>query len=328
MAGLFMAGDSSADKDPLSDETFYLIHLINQSPLSIRHHSHHNNNGKPKEVRSSLETHGNVNTPFRSQHTQLSPFSRRLLLYRLQPCVTLLRNFYNLFVPDIIMLFSTKRKWDKLMNAAPKPAPTVTTTTTATAVAANTTSEPISPTPSSTLTVRTSSRIPVDPKKRRVDEAEITSPTKFSIRAVSPSGSVRSTRSTVLTTTTDSKAHGTYAPWDRDAFLDRLKSYRFVDKWSAKPTVVNEVAWARRGWVCFDKNRVRCNTCRAELLVAVELDDEQTEDGRALVDRYGAMVVEEHDESCLWRRKGCDGRFDSGIRLWESAVLIGRRYYL
>lgn len=82
-----------------------------------------------------------------------------------------------------------------------------------------------------------------------------------------------------------------------------------MDKWSAKPTAVNEVVWARRGWVCFDKNRVRCNTCRAELLVGVELDDEQTEDGRALVVRYRAMVVDEHDESCLWRRKGCDGAF-------------------
>jgi len=202
------------------------------------------------------------------------------------------------------------------MNPVPKPV--------AAATSSRATSEPSSPTPSSTLAVRPSSRAPVDPKKRRVDDdSEVTSPVKFSIRAVSPSGSVRSTLSTVLTTTTDSKAQGSYTPWDRDAFLERLKTFRFVDKWSAKPTAVNEVAWARRGWICFDKNRVRCNTCRAELLVGVELDDEMNEDGRALVERYSSMVVDEHDESCLWRRKGCDGRFSTAeFGHWVKDVLI------
>ena len=28
---------------------------------------------------------------------------------------------------------------------------------------------------------------------------------------------------------------------------------------------------------------------------------------RELVDRYAEMIVTEHEEGCLWRRKGCDG---------------------
>jgi hypothetical protein len=137
-----------------------------------------------------------------------------------------------------------------------------------------------------------------------------------SIRAVSPTGSIRSTRSTRSTVTTvsalrpETKGYASYAPWDRDAFLYRLGTFRFVDKWSAKPTAVNEVAWARRGWVCIAKNRVRCTTCRNELLVKVESDDEQTEQGRAVVERYQDMIVTEHDESCLWRKRGSDGEFD------------------
>jgi hypothetical protein len=70
----------------------------------------------------------------------------------------------------------------------------------------------------------------------------------------------------------------TYSPWDRSAFLERLRSYRFVDKWSAKPSRVNEVAWASRGWSCVEKNRVRCGVCRREVVVKVELDEEQDSD--------------------------------------------------
>ena len=26
-----------------------------------------------------------------------------------------------------------------------------------------------------------------------------------------------------------------------------------------------------------------------------------------LIDRYAEMIVTEHDENCLWRKRGCDG---------------------
>ncbi|KAA8909646.1 C3HC zinc finger-like-domain-containing protein [Sphaerosporella brunnea] len=213
------------------------------------------------------------------------------------------------------MLFSTKRKWDKLINAGsgntpgkptatpPKPAPAPT--------------EPTSPTPNAPSTPTT----PVlDPKKRRVADISV----RPSVRAVSPTDSVlstRSARSAFSTVTTTSRAAGTYAPWDRDAFLERLGSFRYVDRWTAKPNDVNEVAWARRGWVCYDKNRVRCVTCRKDLLVKVELDDEQSDAGRAVVEHYKNAVVDEHDESCAWRRRGCD---DSIYRLQLSNASVAR----
>jgi len=28
----------------------------------------------------------------------------------------------------------------------------------------------------------------------------------------------------------------------------------------------------------------------------------------ALVDKYVELIVESHDESCLWRQRGCDGK--------------------
>jgi len=171
--------------------------------------------------------------------------------------------------------------------------------------------------PAPTQSSKSAPASPADPKKRRtVETPNLTRP---SIRAVSPVGSVHSTRSTVTTVSalqSQSKSYATYSPWDRDAFLGRLASFRFVDKWSAKPAAVNEVAWARRGWICSDKNRVRCNTCRKELLVKVESDDEQTEEGQAVVERYAGMIVAEHDDSCLWKRKGCDGV------IWECGLLV------
>lgn len=180
------------------------------------------------------------------------------------------------------MLYSTKRKWDKLLHpAASKQSP---------------------PSPAATASAPLSPQIPsspsADPKKART-EARTAGSGRPSVRAVSPADSLYST---TTVSALSRSAHATYSPWDRDAFLARLASFRFVDKWSAKPAAVNEVAWARRGWVCVDKDRVRCAMCRKEVLVKVDGDDE-----RAVVDRYEDMVVDEHDESCLWRKRGCDG---------------------
>ncbi|KAH0545222.1 hypothetical protein FGG08_000676 [Glutinoglossum americanum] len=115
-----------------------------------------------------------------------------------------------------------------------------------------------------------------------------------------------------------------YAPWDRNQFLQRLKTFRHVDKWSAKPTAVNEVQWARRGWSCVGKEMVRCvGGCGKEALVKLETErsskiqhmeeGENEEDegwdvgvGEEIVRRYADMIITEHDESCLWRVRGCD----------------------
>ena len=58
-----------------------------------------------------------------------------------------------------------------------------------------------------------------------------------------------------------------YAPWDRAAFLARLKSFSNITDWTPKPARVNEVEWAKRGWVCQKLERVRCCLCNVEILV-------------------------------------------------------------
>jgi hypothetical protein len=80
-------------------------------------------------------------------------------------------------------------------------------------------------------------------------------------------------------TTVDQKSSPGFAPWDRGQFLARLESFRHVDKWSAKPSAIDEVHWAKRGWSCSGPERVRCvRGCEKELVVRVE-DEEASEEG-------------------------------------------------
>lgn len=117
-----------------------------------------------------------------------------------------------------------------------------------------------------------------------------------------------------------------FAPWDRGQFLERLKTFRHVDKWMAKPEKINEVQWAKRGWVCVGKERVGCvGGCGKEVVIKLEDDPEEREqqedegakseedqewreDAKAqLIDKYVDLITTEHDKGCLWRRRGCDG---------------------
>ncbi|KAL9604657.1 MAG: hypothetical protein Q9219_000377 [cf. Caloplaca sp. 3 TL-2023] len=119
-----------------------------------------------------------------------------------------------------------------------------------------------------------------------------------------------------------------FAPWDRNQFLSRLETFRHVDKWMSKPDPINEIQWAKRGWTCVGKERVGCvGGCGNELLILLEPSreeqqasrssepDGETEDDeldwreeaqKELMLRYTEMIVTEHDEGCLWRRRGCD----------------------
>ncbi|KAK6503094.1 hypothetical protein TWF481_008128 [Arthrobotrys musiformis] len=120
-----------------------------------------------------------------------------------------------------------------------------------------------------------------------------------------------------------------YAPWDRNEFLQRLETFRSVSNWSSKPERINEVAWAKRGWICMQtsKNRVRCTShCGGELVVKVDFDgfevtaeededeeendDETTEEKKerldALISKYEELIVDGHEDTCLWRKRGCD----------------------
>lgn len=87
-----------------------------------------------------------------------------------------------------------------------------------------------------------------------------------------------------------STARPTFVPWDRERFLERLETFRRVDRWSPKPSAVSEVVWAKRGWICTDVARVSCASgCGGS--VVVKLPDELDE-----LDGYDADKVQERKD--------------------------------
>jgi hypothetical protein len=112
-----------------------------------------------------------------------------------------------------------------------------------------------------------------------------------------------------------------YCPGDRDQLLKRLATFQELTDWTPKPDRVNEIEWAKRGWLCQGKERLRCLLCNKELVVKL---NKKEEDGKevpvmvpsevedALVDKYVELIVSAHRDDCLWRKKGCD---DSLLRL-------------
>lgn len=111
-----------------------------------------------------------------------------------------------------------------------------------------------------------------------------------------------------------------FQPYSQEQFLSRLKTYADVKKWTNKPEAINEVAWAKRGWVCEAWNTVACKG-GCEQRVAVRLyprrkdasgkEMEMTEDipdegvDEGLVERFRELVVNGHYQDCLWRKRGC-----------------------
>ncbi|MCJ1478415.1 hypothetical protein MMC13_007095 [Lambiella insularis] len=113
-----------------------------------------------------------------------------------------------------------------------------------------------------------------------------------------------------------------YTPWDRNDFLERLKTFQDTYNWRDKPEKVNEVQWAKRGWRCVGRNRVACAGCGKQAVIILEHDEpmphrseEASDDGEVewrdtaqeeLVEQYAQMIVNAHSEDCLWRVRGCD----------------------
>lgn len=122
--------------------------------------------------------------------------------------------------------------------------------------------------------------------------------------------------------------HPNFAPWDRMQFLQRLETFRYVDKWMGKPERVNEVQWARRGWSCVGKERVGCvGGCGKEAVIKLEevgtanrdsgdkllADAEDQGQWREsaqdeLIMKYAEIIITGHEMNCLWRRRGYDGK--------------------
>lgn len=130
------------------------------------------------------------------------------------------------------------------------------------------------------------------------------------------------------TMTEDGHKLPNFAPWDRIQFLQRLETFRHVDKWMGKPEKVNEVQWARRGWSCIGNERVGCvGGCGMEAVIKLEqvgtvnrersdemsADDEDQEKWREdaqdeLCMKYAELIITGHGVNCLWRIRGYDGK--------------------
>ena len=113
-----------------------------------------------------------------------------------------------------------------------------------------------------------------------------------------------------------------YAPWNQEHFLRRLSTFANVRNWSSKPEGIDDVAWAKRGWVCWDKDQVACTLCGKHMIVRLQDDDKSgerkleendesewldAETEKRLIERYRDLIVDGHDTDCLWRKGGCKG---------------------
>ncbi|EJP65095.1 C3HC zinc finger domain-containing protein [Beauveria bassiana ARSEF 2860] len=112
-----------------------------------------------------------------------------------------------------------------------------------------------------------------------------------------------------------------YCPGDREQLLRRLASFQEITSWTPKPDRVGEVEWAKRGWVCHGKERVRCALCHKELVVKLNRKEQDgkevsvliaSEIEEALVEKYADLIVSSHQPDCLWKKRGCD---DSLLRI-------------
>jgi hypothetical protein len=72
----------------------------------------------------------------------------------------------------------------------------------------------------------------------------------------------------------ENKTATTYVPSDRGAFQKRLASFANISNFGAKPSEIDSVAWAKRGWRLQKKETVRCVSCYKE--VVIKLNSEST----------------------------------------------------
>jgi hypothetical protein len=135
------------------------------------------------------------------------------------------------------------------------------------------------------------------------------------LRNWTPNGAVRSTAASGTPSKPTEAAR--YCPGDRGQLIRRLASFQELTEWTPKPERISEIEWAKRGWECKGKERVRCVLCDKELVVRLHRKDT---DGRevpilipaevedALVEKYAELTITAHVEECLWRKRGCDSR--------------------
>jgi len=156
-------------------------------------------------------------------------------------------------------------------------------------------------------------------KRRRIGVVETTSPNqKMGTTTVSNIVLKKWTSQSTASTTQRNEPvePPRYCPSDRDELIRRLGTFQELTEWTPKPDKVNEIEWAKRGWICQGKERVRCTLCHRELVVKTNT---RTVDGKEIpvvvgsdveegfAKRFSELIIDGHDEDCLWRRHGCDG---------------------
>lgn len=98
-------------------------------------------------------------------------------------------------------------------------------------------------------------------KRRRMGLPDATAPDFRTTRPIPATSAGRVVKSTAYV------PPARYAPSDRNDLLKRLATFQEITDWTPKPDRVNEVQWAKRGWVCQGKETVRCLLCHKELVV-------------------------------------------------------------
>ncbi|OAA51576.1 Zinc finger, C3HC-like protein [Metarhizium rileyi] len=161
-------------------------------------------------------------------------------------------------------------------------------------------------------------------KRRRLGFPEATAPILHSQSQTTTFSNVILRRSsTKPSSRATSHTPAKYCPGDRDELLRRLATFQEITDWTPKPEKVNEVEWAKRGWICQGKEKVRCVLCHKELIVKLNRKETEGKEvpvlvsseisvAEALVDKYLDLIVSSHQQDCLWRKRGCE---DSLIRL-------------
>lgn len=173
---------------------------------------------------------------------------------------------------------ATKRKFNALLqglNSSPRPSSASDQKTRKTADITAGTALPPSPFSSS------SSSSPTQ-KKRRMGAlaGDAASSSALSLSSIS---SLRRPLQTPAPAAKAPEVASRYCPGDREQLLRRLASFQEITSWTPKPDRVSEVEWAKRGWVCHGKERVRCASCHKELVVKLNRKEQDGKEVSVLI---------------------------------------------
>lgn len=130
-----------------------------------------------------------------------------------------------------------------------------------------------------------------------------------------------------------------FCPWNREEYLKRLLSFRRIRDWYPKPDEINEVQWANRGWRLAAIETIQCDSCQKRMLlnyrieireteIMIPLEDEEKLQWRekiekALIVKYGELIISAHEDHCPWKTRGCDGnRFLSPSGVFFRLILV------